>query len=155
MECEMCGKQGKLFVTSLEGTYMNLCATCTKFGKTLKPFQKLSEQTKNQSPLVSRPQFPQEEHVEVIVENYAQLIKEKREKLGLKQEDLAKKLAERVSLIQKLESGTFEPSLALSRKLEKYLEMKLVEQHTESHGIQKRSSSSVLTIGDMLNLKKK
>lgn len=153
MECEMCGKQGKLFVTSLEGTQMNLCAICTKFGKTLKPVQKLSE--KSPSHVLARPQFPKEEQVEVIVENYAQLIKEKREKLGLKQEDLAKKLAERVSLIQKLESGTFEPTLTLARKLERYLEMKLVEQHTETHGTQKRSSSSVLTIGDMLNLKKK
>lgn len=161
MECDMCGKKGKLFVTLLEGTEMKLCQDCTKFGKTLRTVQnpslKLSKHSSSSSTIPSRisSSLSQDEKIEVLVEEYAELIKNKREKLGLRQEDLAKKLAERLSLIQKIESGHFEPSLVLARKLEKCLGLVLIQQHTESYEGKKRTSSIVLTIGDMINLKKK
>ena len=64
-------------------------------------------------------------------------------------------LAERESVIQKVETSQLVPSMALARKLEKALNIKLVEQHEEEQ-FQKdvKAKASVLTLGDMLNLKK-
>ncbi len=161
MECDMCGKKGKLFVTLLEGTQMKLCQECTKFGKTLRavqgPLFKSSKESSSSSSISSRTSssVSQDEKIEVLAEDYAELIKHKREKLGLRQEDLAKKLAERLSLIQKIESGHFEPSLVLARKLEKCLGLVLIQHHTEAYSNEKKSNPTVLTIGDMLNLRKK
>ena len=92
--------------------------------------------------------------MQVINENYPNLIKNKREKLGLKQEELAIKLAERESLIRKIERGEIKPSLKLARKLEDKLGIKLVlqkEVKTEFESSKEKPGS--LTIGDMIKLK--
>ena len=35
-QCEMCGKETKLFTTLVEGTELNICQPCSKFGKILR-----------------------------------------------------------------------------------------------------------------------
>ena len=54
-------------------------------------------------------------------------IRNKRDELGLKQEDFAKMLNEKESIIHKLETGEFKPSLKLAKKLEKKFGLKLIE----------------------------
>mgnify|MGYP001609896544 CR=1 FL=1 len=95
-----------------------------------------------------------EEKVEVLVEDYADIIKKKRESVGMTQKDFANKLNEKESIIHKLETGAFEPSLALAKKLEKLLGVKLIEEYTEKSEGMKKKMGEGFTLGDFIKLKK-
>ena len=152
MGCDLCGQEGNLFLVRIENTRLNVCNNCKGYGEVLErikpPTRTSSTQTFAQRPVVTK-----NEVTEVIVSNYASLIKTKREKLGLKQEQLAKKLAEKESRLHKIETGHMKPSLKCARKLERFLNLKLVERYVEKPLELKRSESGPVTIGDMINLK--
>ena len=93
--------------------------------------------------------------IQIITPDYSELIKKKREKLGLKQEELAKKIAEKESIIHKIESGQFEPSVELARKLEKFLNIKLIEQHEEVKVSLGKKGEGAATLGDVVVIRKK
>jgi putative transcription factor len=149
----MCGKETTLVKALIEGTELNVCSECAKFGKVIKQAPKPIEHQQKKTFQPSTPARPQSlsPQVQVIVENFGEIVKKKREQLGLKQEELAKKIAEKESLIQKIESGHFTPSIRLARKLEKFLKIKLVEQFEEKKVSPGTGESEGLTIGDMLN----
>ena len=149
--CDMCGKTTEnLYTCQIEGTNLNVCKDCCKYGKVIKKVKKPKQSKKK----VHRKKISKEKIIQVINENYPNLIKNKREKLGLKQEELAIKLAERESLIRKIERGEIKPSLKLARKLEDKLGIKLVlqkEVKTEFESSKEKPGS--LTIGDKIKLK--
>ena len=41
--CEMCGAEGNLYKTKIEGTNLNVCETCSKYGTVLTPMKKPEE----------------------------------------------------------------------------------------------------------------
>ncbi|MEM4267798.1 MAG: multiprotein bridging factor aMBF1 [Candidatus Woesearchaeota archaeon] len=158
MQCEMCGKEAQLYNAEIEGSILSVCKSCGGFGKLIGPIKK-QEQQKLQSTKESKKEKPalgslkqDKEIIQVIVEDYSTRIKQKREQLGLKQEELAKMLAEKESLIQKMEAGQFEPSIALARKIEKTLKITLVEQHEETHDKKFSARKEQLTVGDLLQM---
>ena len=87
--------------------------------------------------------------------DYADKIKKKREKLGIKQVDFAKQVRERYSLISKIETGAIEPNIKLARKLEKHLKIRLVEEYQEKPKHLAKSEGDGVTIGDMIKIKKR
>jgi putative transcription factor len=145
----MCGKQAELFTAVVEGTQMMVCANCGSFGKVLR---------KVQPPAASKPAFIRREPVQVeqVVSDYAQRIKAAREKRGMTQEDFAKLVTVKESLIHKMETGQFEPPIDIARKMEKALHITLVEVREESAAAPapKGEKSEGLTIGDIMNLKR-
>ena len=142
--CEMCGASGPLVSAIVEGTPLNICAKCSPFGKVVrKPV------------VVSRPVRKAVEVVEVVVEDYAGLIRSAREKAGLTQMDFARLLNEKESVVQKLESGSFRPPIAMAKKLERLLKIRLVEVEREESSSVEKKSSGPLTIGDIIKLKNK
>ncbi len=151
----MCGKESNLFRTNIEGTILNVCKDCSKFGKVLSPVVEESIE-KKQKPVKGKIAIEklEPEIVETIVANYGELIKNKREKLGIKQEDFAKKINEKVSLIHKIETNQFEPSLKLARKIEKFLKIKLIEQNEIKNEKLNKTETERLTIGDLIGMKK-
>jgi putative transcription factor len=153
--CEMCGADETLYKTTIEGSDLKVCRKCSGFGKVISVVREpVKVKPKKVAALVSSVQTQDPtEHIQVIVEDYAERIKAAREKLGLKQEELAKAIAEKESLIHKLESGLFEPPITLARKLENRLRIHLVDQHEEKHEKASKSGSASLTIGDVLTMK--
>lgn len=146
VNCEMCGTDTNLMNVSIEGAELNVCSKCSSYGKVVKKTFKKS-QIRN-----FVPPRPQKEIAQLIVSNYSKIIREKREKMGLKQKELAKFLAERESLIHKMESNDFAPSIELARKLEKQLGITLVEEREfEPQNI--KASKQEYTIGDMIKIK--
>lgn len=144
--CEMCGKAGAQFRALVEGVEMSVCRECTRFGKMLqRPQQKQvqARQAPAQKPMIT-------EH---MVDDIGERIKAKRERMKLTQEDLALKLAEKTSLLVRVESGKAMPSLALARKLEQFFHIRLVEKAEEANVAEKPTHNSPLTIGDMLKQK--
>jgi len=143
MNCEMCGIEARTVVALIEGVELNVCSNCAQFGKVIK------------KPVIKKPKKikkAEQEIVLVIRENYDKIIRQKREKLGLKQKEFAKFLAERESLIQQIETGAYTPSLDLARKMEKQLGITLVEQKRIEPQNTKASQAS-FTIGDVVKLK--
>src|SRR3989344_1678844 len=145
MQCELCGKNTALFKAEIESVEMTVCQDCTRFGSILNKLQ-TSEAPKIKTAAISkrRPELNEE-----IVENYGRLIKRAREKLNFTQEELAKKLNEKESLITKLENNSILPSLELARKIEKQLNISLISIEEEENIISKNSDDS-LTIEDLM-----
>ncbi len=154
MICEMCGKdQGQFFNAKVEGSTMTVCGGCAKYASEKRPMRAAVPVRKQQGVQSRRPVYEEDrtERIQIIVPNFAQLIKEAREKKGLKQEQLAKQLAEKESLLHSLESGKHKPSMDLARKLERHLRISLILQHEEKHeGSGAKKKSGPLTIGDMI-----
>jgi putative transcription factor len=152
----MCGSEENLFKAEIEGTELNVCENCGKFGKILGPIEEKIIPTKKGKGIEKLDTGPDREVLLVITEDYAELIKKKRESLGLKQKDFAKKINEKESVIHKIETGSLEPSLHLARKIERFLKIKLVEQHEEEIKERSRQTKSEgFTLGDFISVKKK
>ena len=148
----MCGAETKLFYALVEGTKISVCKQCGKFGKIISSVRSPKPVEKKEEFLVER---PRREIIQVITKKFAAKIRKKREQMGLKQEDFAKKISEKESLIHNIESGKFEPNIKLARKIEKFLHIKLVEDHEEEHKLQLGQKSEGMTIGDMIKVKGK
>ncbi|MBR9676825.1 TIGR00270 family protein [Candidatus Woesearchaeota archaeon] len=123
----MCGKIDKLYKTIVEGAELEVCTNCSKHGKVLGTKEELKKRLEPLKKTVRK----QSQTILLVKPEYASIIRNTRERLGLKQEQLAKKLAEKLSVIQKLENGQLSPSIALSQKLERILNLKLIEEHNE------------------------
>src|SRR3989338_11348811 len=149
--CDMCGKQESLVKALIEGVEMNVCRGCASFGKVLSSPTSFG---RARGPMnAAKPRIP--EVVEGIVEEYALKIKQAREKRKLTQEEFAKMLNVHESLLRHIEAGKQKPDFDLARRLEKQLNVVLVEKVTEeTEEKQQRSPKGPMTIGDMLLLKK-
>lgn len=149
INCELCGKvEERLQRALIEGVELSVCNHCIKFGKILGPIKRQIIIKKD-----IRKDVPNEEKIEIIVENYASLIRGKRESLGLTQKDFANRLNEKESTIHKIEVGIWQPDLALAKKLEKLLGIKLIEEHLEKFGSKKNKKDEGFTLGDFIKIK--
>lgn len=144
--CDLCGKETRLAQAEIEGTTLDVCRDCAKYGKAVK-----------RASLHSRkPRPARREKIFIIVDDYNRRIKQARENMGLKQEDLAKQVAEKESVIHWLESKRHEPNLELARKLERFLHITLVEESEEvsTEGM-KSSKKGEYTLGDFVKVRKR
>ena len=158
MICELCGKTvEELYRTAVEGSSLSLCKECSSFGKVIgketKGPAKLLQKQIQKNPI--SPKSTLEETNEVIVQNYATLISQARQRLGIKQEDAAKKLSEKVSTLHNLETGRREPSIPLARKLENFYQIKLVEISKEERIEKPKTNSEEITLGDVITIKRR
>jgi len=150
MQCEMCGEDKELFIADIEGSKLKVCKKCGRYGKILSKVVEIQE-----IPQKAVRKEPSVEVLEYVNEEYPKIIKQAREKRGLTQEDFAKMLNERESMIQHLETGKFEPPILLAKKLERALNIKLVEEMQEVHESSVKDDTESLTIGDVIKIKKK
>ncbi|MGD2072775.1 MAG: multiprotein bridging factor aMBF1 [Candidatus Thorarchaeota archaeon] len=148
MICEICGRaiKGKGREIFVEQAKLRVCKNCVRYG----------------TPVSSKPQIKQRKSVFTsappdfdIREDYSRVVKKAREKIGLTQKDLAKKINEKESVIHRIETGHMRPSRKLARKLEGTLDIHLIEKIEEPQISRRRSHSDQLTIGDIIRIKKK
>jgi len=92
-----------------------------------------------------------------IVEDYAEAIRQAREKLGLSHEDLGQKISEKESVLKKIETGKITPNDLLISKLEHTLKIKLLVPVPDEKGTQNapKSASRELTLGDLIQISSK
>lgn len=146
--CEICGKTDiNLLRASIEGTEMNVCNACAKYGK-LVYVPPSASQMKRKKEVV--------EAVEIefrIVNDFSNIIRRSREKLGLTQEEFAKKLNQKLSLMRALENKEQIPSIKLAENLEKQLDVVLIEEAPSERINIERGNSKEVTLGDMIKIK--
>jgi len=143
MQCDLCGKEGNTVQASIEGVNMTVCSDCGKFGKII--------HAPKSQPTRFKREMRELETSDVIIGSISQVIRGAREQKGLNQEDFAKLVNEKASIIHKIESGSFKPSIPLAKKLERILGIDLIEKRDEDTQERRKSSpSGALTIGDMI-----
>lgn len=149
MDCELCGRQDYLVNAIVEGSSMKVCQICARYGHVI-ALEKLPETEK------PKPKPRLELPSELIVDDYGSIIKNAREQLKFTQEELAAKIAEKESIIHKLESYYLAPTIELARKLEEFLKIKLVytQQETAEKKIINIKDDS-MTIGDIIKMRRK
>ena len=153
INCDLCGKVNEsLNRTLIENVELNVCSACSKFGKVLEPIKRPS--AKEQHKQLIRLHDEKEEKIELLVEDFAEIIKKRRESIGLTQKDFAKKINEKESTVHNIETGAMEPQLSLARKLERILGVRLVEEHEERHENIKKQKGEGFTLGDFIKIKR-
>lgn len=155
-ECERCGKRAKLTLVKIDRAEMYVCPDCKRFGT---PVVKKVESRPQQRPRPSMSQRPKKPDAltnreKDLADDYPRRIQRGREKLGLSREDLGRKINEKVSIISKLEHGQIHPSDALVKKLEKALNIRLMEE-IEEYSLSSSAQSSGMTLADFIVNKKK
>lgn len=125
MNCEICGKRidGKHRKVMIDSSILEVCASCTNLGE-----REVKEKPRE------RPRIKQQmpkgigkidlEEMEVVLD-YSSIIKKARERMGLSQDDLARKVNEKASVIRLIESGKMKPNLMIGKKLEHALRVDL------------------------------
>jgi putative transcription factor len=88
-----------------------------------------------------------------IVEDYGERIRKARMERGLSQKDLAMQMKEKELLIKKIEKGELIPEEDVRKKLEKALEIKLVDTITDES--EKKTHGKITqTLGDLTIIRK-
>ena len=125
MQCEICGSEGPTKKIVFEGNTVFACEQCQSLGK-------LVEEPQQAKAFVRKATFEKTQVFDAgldIVENYGSLVRNKRQKLGLTVEELAKKIYEKESILHKIENQKHVPSDAVLKKLENFLGISLKEKN--------------------------
>jgi len=150
MGCEICGKEiFKPVTIDIDGTQFDVCNDCVSLGKKVElpeeprsafskkagenfdqPFGKRLRQVAKTSFSPSRASnfsSPPTLNASTLIEDYGKKIMQARQRKNLTLKELAMKLYEKESVIQRIESEKFKPSDKVIKKLEKELEISLTE----------------------------
>ena len=174
-QCEMCGaEQASLTTTKVEGAELELCSSCTDFGTEVREEPSSSTGSKYSTSSSSgtsssssssgsssgsggssgdsRRRRDMFDDMEEIATDYDDRIRNARESRGLSQEELADDLNEKASLIRKLERGDTLPTDEIQRKLERALDVSLVEGE-EVDADWESNDAGTMTLGDVVKRK--
>lgn len=162
--CEVCGREitGKPFKAMIGKAKMIVCRDCAKLGSVyweVQPKRQRSVRKPVKSPFkvsmkkASPP--PLSEDLE-LVEDFGPRIREARREAGLSHEDLGRKIGEKVSVLQKIETGKMTPDHLLAQKLEHTLRIKLLVSPSEPKASPRLlSKRHEVTLGEIVHLKEK
>ena len=144
--CDMCGRQESLVTAEIEKVEMKVCQNCARFG---------TVRRRAESMPVPQKRMHKEQPFRVI-SNYASVLRQSREKQKLNQEDFARFLQEKESIVAKWEQGRMSPSVDVARRLEKMLGVSLVVEDVEqSFERDSNVRKDGFTLGDFMKVRKK
>lgn len=137
------------------GAKIITCDDCAVNGRVIGEIKEdITEKQNVKGKEISEPSSVFTEPEYVVVENFNIKIKKAREKKGLKQEDFAKHINEPISYIKRIESG-FIPSMTIIEKIERFLGINLTKKRKDIVLPKIDKSKDVLTLGDVVVIKRK
>ncbi|MDR2829476.1 MAG: multiprotein bridging factor aMBF1 [Methanobrevibacter sp.] len=167
MRCEICGEvieNDRSLKTKIDGSVLDVCTNCSKFGKIQKVppkpktiISKGKPKSNDKKGVVKKTikTISKDEPIDELVEDYNIIIKEKREFQGLSREQLASKISEKASVVGRAESGKMIPDIKLAKKFEKALKIILIEKIGEFDLKENlKSDDNEPTLGDIVKIKK-
>ena len=165
MECEICGKpvpEHNPIRAKIEGSVMVVCKECSKLGTVQKAppkpryVQQKNRPQKNTKNTKNRNYSRRDEPSEELIEDFSNEVRKARESKDWSREDLGRKINERVSVITRIETGKMTPDIKLTKKLEKALNIKLLEK-VDNVDLNQfiNSSSGERTLGNVMKIKRK
>ena len=168
MSCDICGQEilhrpAKIVV---EGAVLEVCGKCARLGKpyvaparTWVPRPQIPAgrvEPRTPAPRRNSASLPRTYEELDLVEDFGGKIRKTRERAGMTQAELAAKVKERLSIIQKIELEKMSPNTDLCMALEHVLRVKLLtpraEIPTATPNIAKTAEP---TLGDVVKLKRK
>ncbi len=168
MQCEMCGEtiRGTPKLVRVEGAELQVCSKCEKFGTEVQQVRRTDLRTPQKGSAGRAAPSPAGGAAQVrykrdmfdfmggeIVDDYAARIRHAREGKGLSQKDLAMQMKEKEHLIRKIENSDLIPEDAVRKKLEKVLDIRLLD--TAATEEEKKVPSSLApTLGDLTIIRK-
>ncbi len=141
-ECEICGHRASARA-EIEGAVVNVCENCSHLGRLV------AEQAEPAPAKIAVEKPPAEP---VLDPDFPKLIKEAREKKKLTKQELAGKIKEKASVIERIEKG-MRPTEGVAQKLEKELNIRL--GYTETAVKLPQSVTKELTVGDVVEVRVK
>ena len=152
MQCELCGREcHECKPAIVDNVKMMLCPGCMRHGKVIKATPLVTKQK-----ILSRIKRPMERDVyqdmdKELTTGWNVIIKEARHKKGLTREQLGFNIGERTITISKIENGDLRPSDKVVKKLEKELNIKLIEEVKKiDPSVRITQSQSGFTLGDFI-----
>ena len=165
MQCEMCGEtiRGMAKLVRVEGAELQVCGRCEKYGTEVQQPKRTDVRRPVASPVpaarpaaipVARRKRDLFDFMEgEIVDDYAVRIRKARMDKGLSQKDLAMQMKEKEHLVKKIENAELIPEEGVRKKLEKALEIRLLEGPVEDPE-KKAAGKLAPTLGDVTIIKK-
>lgn len=165
MQCEICGSDSpKLRLIEIEGSQLLACFSCASSGKIIEEDisrskeKKLSRMDAVVRKKEQRPFSAKKLDLGLdIVDDYGSRVRKARNSKGLTRKELAKKLFEKESIIEKIEKGSFKPSDKLIEKIEKFLKISLRGEFSEEEtntDFSETASDERLTLEHFIKKKK-
>ena len=123
-ECEVCGAplRGPPITVIIDGSVMKVCRACAKLGRPFKPTRPMPQSKparRPPSPILREPELELRRDFNIVV-------RQARERMGLSQEELGRKINEKPSVIRLVESGRLKPDNMLAKKLEHFLKVDML-----------------------------
>ncbi|MEM0116938.1 MAG: multiprotein bridging factor aMBF1 [Conexivisphaerales archaeon] len=132
IRCEVCGTNipTEPIVVDIDGAVLSVCSKCAKLGKPVgqTTANNWKGTTVPKNVLSSHTQIFAADDELVVREDFATVLRNARETMHLTQEQVGMKVNEKSSVIAKLESGKMKPSIALAKKLEHVMKVRLLER---------------------------
>ncbi|MFW6025135.1 MAG: multiprotein bridging factor aMBF1 [Candidatus Woesearchaeota archaeon] len=160
MQCNICGKKiTSGYKINLEGSEMLACNSCSNHGDRIKKvYENKKEHDKDNKKdeksvkKIKETTNSKGEEILDFVENFDKKIRKKREAMDMKQEEFSKFLNIKSSLLHQLESGK-KCNVKIARKIERKLDIKLLERVEIGDPNEYKSKSKSMTIGDLIKEK--
>ena len=172
LTCDVCGAtiEGEPVIVEIDGAVLTLCQRCARKYTGVKGVKVIKGPTQVQSPQrsmtvtkyesrrgttyrVNKPRINVDKYE--VVENYAELIRDARESLGMGRDILAKVIGIKESILKRIEDGQLIPDIELARKLEKVLGISLLRESEDVGTETQKSVGKALTLGDVVTLREK
>ena len=159
MQCEICGIdiKGAPIRATVEGTVLDLCSKCARYGKVSDKWTPVSRKIMptERTIVTHKPRHDAFDKLgDELISDYAGMIRKARESQGLTIEELASKMMEKSTLLRKIEREELVPEDPIRKKLETALNIKLTERVSSQD---QRGGGFIrgTTLGDVAIIKKK
>ncbi len=176
VQCEMCGTEtANPSRIKIEGAELDVCDECTEFGTKLQTDSEESTTSTKYSTSSGSSSGSSSsgsttststtssggsrgndiyEDVDELAQDYDDQIRRARERAGQTQDELARELNEKASLIRKLERGDTLPTDDIQSKIERYFDIDLsAAGDVDGSEWESDSSTGEYTLGDMVERK--
>jgi putative transcription factor len=159
MQCELCGApiHGPSKTVQIEGAELCVCVRCAKHGTEVQQPRGKGPQQKKSAFIAPQPRRRPRDVFDLmegeIVDDYSERIRVARERKRWSTLDLAHEIKERELLVRKIEKGDLIPEDDVRRKLEKALDIRLIDSAADD-GISRGPGHMTTTVGDVISFKK-
>lgn len=163
MNCDICGRDilGNPLNVQVEGAKLTVCSDCADLGEPYveeRSGRPLLRARRPSGPVrkLRQERLPKEVEEYDLAEDCSARVAKARRKMGMSQEELAKKVNEKLSVIQKIESGKMVPDMRLLHLLEHVLRVKLLVPKAEVPLTEPlQAGSAARTLGDVARFRGK
>ena len=149
-DCEICGrKTDTLYIIEVEGAELTSCAKCSEGKDVVDTIGSDEGRAKAKGFSAAKAPVLEEE----LVDNFGDEIRKARERLGLPLNVLAERINEKESTLNRVEHGKMQPTVALTKKLEKQLGIRLTSMPEQLPKPGRSAGGSSMTLGDAAAMK--